>query len=541
MNPALLKLIYLQGRGMLRRMTRGAGTARRIVFFVVGAMLFIMWLLSGVANSFMRRSDPARVRAVTPLAILGVCILTAITSAGDKAIAFTPGEVDQLFPGPFSRRELLAYKILKSLFAAMLTGLILSIALLRHAQWWVACFVGVFLSLLFVQFFSIAVVLAGQTIGMAAYSRVRKAVVILVIAGGVIFARLWIGNGSGGAAAESALMAARSSSVGQIIFAPFEPFGNAITASSAGSLAVASFYALILIAAMVALVVLLDANYLEAAMVASQRRYEKIQRIRSGSFLSGVGVGKSTRWRLPMLPWTGGAGPIAWRQLTSALRSSRGLLLLMLIIAISAAPILLSGSREHRERMVAPAIGIAIWLTFFASSMLNFDFRGDLDQIDVLKALPIGSVAISLGQLIAPTLVMASLHIAVLVAIGLAIPQRWPIWVAAAVIAVPFNLLLFCTENLVFLLFPSRPAAASPGDLQILGRKFIFLLIKAAILMVCCAVAFGFAILVWVLSGKSIPAATITLLLLILLECAALVPFIAWAFRRFDPATDTPA
>jgi len=129
----------------------------------------------------------------------------------------------------------------------------------------------------------------------------------------------------------------------------------------------------------------------------------------------------------------------------------------------------------------------------------------------------------------------------VLAAIALAIPQRWPIWLAAAVIAVPFNALLFCTENLVFLLFPSRPAAASPGDLQILGRKFIFLLIKAAILMICCAIAFGFAIFVWVLSGKSIPAATITLLILLLLECAGLVPFIAWAFRRFDPATDTPA
>src|SRR6185437_13189913 len=203
MNPALPKLIYLQGRGMLRRMTRGAGTARRIVFFVVGAMLFIMWLLSGVANSFMRRSDPGRVRAVTPLAILGVCILTAITSAGDKAIAFTPGEVDQLFPGPFSRRELLAYKILKSLFAAMLTGLILSIALLRHAQWWLACFIGIFLSLLFVQFFSIAVVLAGQTIGARAYSKMRRVVLILALAGCVIAARLWVGSGRGGKGIEA--------------------------------------------------------------------------------------------------------------------------------------------------------------------------------------------------------------------------------------------------------------------------------------------------------------------------------------------------
>ena len=26
-----------------------------------------------------------------------------VSSSGDKAIAFTPGEVDMLFPGPFSR------------------------------------------------------------------------------------------------------------------------------------------------------------------------------------------------------------------------------------------------------------------------------------------------------------------------------------------------------------------------------------------------------------------------------------------------------
>ena len=41
----------------------------------------------------------------------------------------------------------------------------------------------------------------------------------------------------------------------------------------------------------------------------------------------------------------------------------------------------------------------------------------------------------------------------------------------AAALAFPFNALLMSTENLIFLLFPSRPAASSPGDFQVLGRQ----------------------------------------------------------------------
>src|SRR2546423_6933909 len=161
MNRALFMLIWLQGRGLARQMTRGAGTVKRIVFFTLGAGLLVLWLVSGVINASFRRSDPSHVRAAVPLVLLAACVVSAITSAGDKAIAFTPGEVDQLFPGPFSRRQVLAYKLTKSTLLAVLTGLLLSIALLRHAQYWIACFIGVFLSLVFVQFFSIAALLAG--------------------------------------------------------------------------------------------------------------------------------------------------------------------------------------------------------------------------------------------------------------------------------------------------------------------------------------------------------------------------------------------
>lgn len=128
MDPALWKLMRLQGRGLLRRIFRGARTPRGAVFFAFGILLFAVWMLSAaVSVRFQRRADPENVRAVVPLVVLGVCLLSSVTGATDKAIAFTPGEVDLLFPGPFSRRQLLFYKLAKSRKAVRIICIVLVI------------------------------------------------------------------------------------------------------------------------------------------------------------------------------------------------------------------------------------------------------------------------------------------------------------------------------------------------------------------------------------------------------------------------------
>jgi len=57
------------------------------------------------------------VRAIAPFAILGFCLSNLFTSFGDSAVAFTSPEVDFLFYGPFTRRSLLGYKLLRPRWA----------------------------------------------------------------------------------------------------------------------------------------------------------------------------------------------------------------------------------------------------------------------------------------------------------------------------------------------------------------------------------------------------------------------------------------
>lgn len=457
-----------------------------------------------------------------------------VSSAGDKAVAFTPGEVDMLFPGPFGRRELLVFKLTKSSLVALLTALIMSLPLVVYARSWLACFVGVYLTLLFIQFFSTAGVLLAQAMSRRIYSAIQRAVLILGLAVAVFVARnLVIAHGG-----MHAIYDFGQSDLGRNLLAPFEPFGRAITAYDGTELAQAAGEAALIDAGLLVIVILLDQNYLEAATAASQRRAAQIQRIRSGSLLS-AGVKGNVRWHLPRLPWLGGAGPIAWRQATSAARSARGLLLVIVILAIGMGP--LFGSSLKDIHLAQTLIGAIAWMTILLSGLLKFDFRGDLDHMDELKALPLQPYAISIGQIVVPTLILTAAHMLLLGSVMVATATHRDLLAVTAGLALPFNALLMSTENAIFLLFPSRPAAASPGDFQMLGRQAAQLVMKAFAVIIGLVIAFTIAAPLFILLGGSLILLTLLAGTVLLGETCAMIPLMAWAFQRFDPSVDTPA
>ncbi len=547
MDSALIKLMLLQGRGFLRRMVRGATSPRRTILLAVGLGVMLLWLGPVViAATKMQRSDPARVQSAAPLVLLGVCLITIVTSAGDKAIAFTPGEIDFLFVAPFTRRQLIGYKLGKSFFAAMVTGLFLSLMLLRHARWWPACYLGVLLSLLFVQLFSINAVLIAQTVGARAYSKVRQVVLGGMIVLGLVFFREFATSSGASGGIVDALNRIRESQVGSAVLAPFSVFGLAMTAPTTAALAKWASLAAALDALLLLLAFALDGTYAQAAIDASARRHAQLQRIRGGSFLS-IGMKKTARYHLPQPPWLFGAGPIAWRQLTSAFRSARGLLLLLVVVAIGAGPALASmaaashASHEAGSRIAGTLIGVMLWLTILIATMLKFDFRGDLDQMEVLKSLPICSTALAVGQILIPSLMLAVLHVVILLGAARAMPQYRTAFLAACAFAWPVDLLLYAIENLTFLLFPARPAVSSPGDFQVLGRQVVVMAIKMVVLSIACVPPMAAGYVAFLLSGNSVAVLVLVAVPLSLAEVAAFIPLLAWAFRRFDPSLDTPA
>jgi len=353
---------------------------------------------------------------------------------------------------------------------------------------------------------------------------------------GVIFARQWLGAHGG----MEAVYAFRDSDVGRVVLRPFEPFGDAITAESWDELVRAAGGAIGVNALLLVLVVLLDANYVEAALSASRRRYAQIRRIRSGRLL-GSTTKTEVKWRLPAAPWAGGAGPIAWRQATTAARSAQGLLMVLLIGAVAAGPLFATMLDSPGTDYTSLLVGLLAWFTVLLSGLLKFDFRGDLDFMEELKAMPLRPWAVAAGQVVVPTLILTVSHVLFLASIAAITRQHKAELLAAAFVALPFNALLMTTENLIFLLFPTRPAAASPGDFQVLGRQAIQLVMKAVAVIVGCVLAFGIAGTLAMLVGGSLALLALVAAAILLVESATLLPAIAWAFTRFDPSVDTPA
>src|SRR4051812_39015222 len=114
LDRALITLLRLQLRAKFRWLFRGGRSGRSIMFFIVGLLVMTAWILPNVLHLAMKgRTDPTKVQVYLPALLLTFCIANLVTASGERAIAFTPAESDFLFPGPFTRRQLLLYKIIK--------------------------------------------------------------------------------------------------------------------------------------------------------------------------------------------------------------------------------------------------------------------------------------------------------------------------------------------------------------------------------------------------------------------------------------------
>jgi hypothetical protein len=184
----------------------------------------------------------------------------------------------------------------------------------------------------------------------------------------------------------------------------------------------------------------------------------------------------------------------------------------------------------------------------FLTTLVSYDFRADIDHLDLLKSLPLLPSRLVVGQLAAPVLLVSTLQLAVLTAAQAILGQAevWFLLVAAAFL-VPFNFLIFGLENLLFLLFPMRIMPATPGDFQLMGRHILLMLAKTigllAVLLAVALVSGMITLAARILglgAGLTWAAALAAAWLVLVGIALGLVPLQVWAFQSFDVARDVP-
>jgi hypothetical protein len=557
-SRALVLLIALQMRGWGRYLGRNLRTVRGAITALIGGGFFVMWLTAiRLATAGTARVDPDALRRYGPAVLLFYCLMNVFVSTGERAIYFSPGEVNFLFAGPFGRREILAYKIVLTLLVGISSTLVFTMIVRMHANLFVAAYVALLLAILFQQLFGMADNLIATSVGARAYSRGRRVILGVVLTLGVLallqsgLIRQW--------PPRDLLASVSATPVWQAIATPLRWFFEAFLAERVWpDLAAYAGLAMLVNLGLLGVVFALDAHYLEAAAASSARIYSQIQRFRRGG-MAAAGQGGSARFGVPDLPYWGGIGPVLWRQLTTAVRGlGRLVVVFALIGAFVIFPMLSQGDNGDDRAPVLVLGALVVWLTMFLTQLVPFDFRGDVDRMAALKSLPLAAWRLALGQMLAPVLLVSCVQWATLAAAGALRPEEAGHLLALAAFTPPFNFLLFALENLLFLRFPMRVMASAPGDFQAIGRNLLFMMAKLALLG---AVGLGAGIVglfAWFLarfllatSAGSFETGELERIalrtgfaagwLVVSLSGLALVPLVAWAFKAFDVGRDIPA
>jgi hypothetical protein len=487
-------------------------------------------------------SNPEIIRRVGPVFLLIYCVSGLLSqSAGERAIAFTPAEIAFLFPAPFRRRQLLAYKLVFSAIVCILTVPILSLLLLKQASSFLAGFVGLSLAILFLQFFTLAVGLAAETIGAMAYNRRRKALLVLVMIALVAVA-VRVSRDAAQLGALQAVIRLNQSWFLRTAIIPFRPFVEAFTAERVWPDLVG--WAAVCIAIDTALVVFifaLNAQYMETSAAVSEKIYARLERMKRAG---GIGMSRGlrdARFTLPMPPHWAGIGPIAWRQFSTAKREILRLVIFMFVLVPMLVPLVLETSPDQRMIIGTTMQTTLIGITMVITVIVPFDFRADLDRMAELKVLPVHPMALAVGQLVAPVVVLTAVQWISLALITLLFKGSPGVFVALLAFAPLANLFVIGLDNLLFLLFPLRLAGSNAVDFQLMGRAFLGMFGKMFSIGMIAALTVGIGVGMFYLTGQNW-VATLAAAWLVLLACAlVLARLVGWAFERFDVASDVPA
>lgn len=557
MHPALFLLMRLRRRALVRRTLSGLKTVRGTLMLLTATGLLIAFVVPQLLTPLMSALSPEAARAnrqlveaalpvirtLGPLILLVFVLFSVATSWGEVAIYFTPSEVDFLFAAPFTRRELLYFKLLKSIQNAIFSGSFFALVGARYAPSLISMWLGCVLVLLFINSFTLAGTLLSQAVSARAYTRTRQ----ILLVGVVLFIGLGLAQAFPYFDPHNPLASAelfRQSAAGRVLLAPFEVFPRIMTAESVVEVVLWSAIGTGMVTGLFALAVVLDVNYLEAAQQISQRVYERLQRMRQGGggAIGTVQLGGVQRLRIPPLPWLFGLGPNLWRQWLLLIRRSQGVVFLVLFTVVGGVAILLA-SRQGMAKNVylvpLMIVGGLVYQSLLTAIQMPAGFRGDLDRMDWLKSLPIRPAAIVWGEISGAVLLLSLVQALTLIAAWGLLRSAHEVFSAGLAFLVPMNLLVFGIENLIFLVFPLRMTPTTAGDFQLFGKYLLLTMLKMGIVCICLMIAAAGALLYLLIPNLGI---VLSFSMLLLAAMDALVLHLATlAFLRFDVSRDTPA
>lgn len=548
MNGSLWLLLFLNVRARYRRIARGLRTLKGLllILFGLGFFIFIVTisLISRSMNEFPRDTGLGGnpIQRFGPAGILIFALLSIFASTKYRGVYFSPAEVDFLFQAPFTRRELLIYRISTQFIYTTISVFIMSFVLCQFFPGILQTMAGLFLTFSFLNLVQIAGSLLSGSLQERAVARGRKFILFLLI----LFALLTFGAFTaafrgGEELRESVKTFIGSPAMGWALL-PLKTFSETLTASDLKSFLLWGAGAAVVDLALLGLILRLDIDYMESSIETSRKIYQRIQQMRKGGRM--IQPGKKLHLSIPMPSRWGGVGVVAWRQAQEMVRETPGAVYLLLALSLGAVlPVAFfsDGKALQVGNLARSFSGIVIVLPLILSNWFRFDFRCDLERMELLKCLPLSPGRLALGQILVPAFMLTVLQLVgyglVLWALG---TSRERIYFQCLILlSLPLNLLFVSMENFFFLIYPTRLAPTAPGDFQAMGRMMFTFFLKMVTLLAVISICGLLGLFIQFVTGSMLLGFLAGGGFLLLADWAAVL-LVGWAFARFDVSRPAP-
>jgi ABC-2 type transport system permease protein len=545
-SGATAAFVYLSARTLRNRalaQVRRLRSPRYVIAVAVacGYLLLLLYrpggspveLPTGVARGSPGGTDAG-------LELLSACALALFTAkwwllgSANSALAFTPAEVQLLFPAPLRRRTLVLYKIGRSQLALLISALLITVLARRAGSPLPSVLRVVSLWVLFCTIALHQMAAALVRAGAAQRGRgLRRNIVPLVVVGSGLVLLAWIalrawpgarGIGDLPAALGRVSMAFRSPPASDLL-APFRLALAPSYAETAHVWLVALGPALALLAIHVIWVLRADYVFEDAAVEASARRAAHLAALRARAAGAAVPTprmvdtisGSMAAVRLdrpppslvrprhtpfPLDPTGDPAVALLWKNIIALVRGTR--LRTVLLVSVILGTTMLaarelgvptpSGRGGGFVLLGTMAFVAAILLIVLGPLAVRNDLRQDLLHIDMLRTYPLRGSVLVFAEIASSTLVLtliqwmllgvsyvflanapADAGIEPLSLVSATFPGNLTTLAIAIVVLPVINGASFFVQNAAALLFPDwvRLGTGSVGGLEVIGQRLL--------------------------------------------------------------------
>ena len=576
MSDVARALIYLQATsiaGRLRTRLKRLKQPKYLIGAIAGAAyLYAFVFRHMLAPHRMPRAafmPPVFTELAAPLLALGVFLAFAyawIFPSDRAALRFSEPETAFLFPAPVSRRGLVHFSVLRAQLAIFVSVFVMSLLLrrggaiganpLRYAT-------ALWLMLATMRLHHLgASFVRERLLDLGLHPLWRRAATIgvlaLLIGACVLWVRRYVPTPdfADAGALRGWLRAVLEQGPAAVVLAPFRWLTAPMLAADGAAFVHALPAALALLVLHYAWVVRSNVAFEEASIALAQRRAERTAAARAGRLRLHRRPAKARRPPFRLAPrgipavaflWKGliAAGPF-WRPRNALIGAALAMVAMRWLGADAARAVLL-------KPIGAMALGVAGWGTVAGPMLQQRGLRETLEQLDVLRAMPVRGAQIALGQLSTPVAMLVPFQWLLLLVAALAFAPGTP-WLTptllaafalAAVLLLPMLcMLMLCVPFAGVLLFPGWASMGRGGGIDVMGQRMIFggvfLLALAIVLLPAGGVA---AVLLFALRGIGGAALAVAVASLagagvLVGELALLVRWLGTRIERFDLSTE---